>query len=142
MSVYQNILVAIDLGDSSATVVQQASALAQLCEAKLTVMHVVNYSPSPNTSSMTASVDEAEKKLTDAARNQIEELLQKEALDSGVGMLITSGKARVEIARVAEKENVDLLVVGAHVSKGLADLFGSTAKSVLDQVKCNVLVVR
>jgi universal stress protein A len=142
MSVYQHILTAIDFGDSSATVLQQASALARLCEAKLTVVHVVNYSPSPNTGSMSPPVDEAESKLTDAARNQLQELLQKEALSEGVATIITSGKAKVEIARIAEQENADLLVVGAHVSKGLSGIFGSTTSSVLDQAKCNVLVVR
>ena len=142
MSVYQHILAAIDLGDISATVLQQASALAKLSEAKLTVLHVVNYSPSPNPGSMTAPVDENESKLVDAARNQIQELLQKEALSDGVATIITSGKAKVEIARIAEQEQADLLVVGAHVVKGLAGLFGSTTSSVLDQAKCNVLVVR
>ena len=142
MSVYTHILAAVDLGDISATVVQQASVLAKLCDAKFTVLHVVNYSPSPNTGSMTPPIDDNETKLVDAARAQVIELLQKEALDEGTSTIIATGKAKVEIARIAEQEQVDLLVVGAHTWKGLSGLFGSTTNSVLDQAKCNVLVVR
>ena len=142
MPVYQHILAAVDLGDKSASVLQQAAELAKMCEAKYTVLHIVNYSPSPNPGSMTASADETENSLIEAARIQLQELLQKEALDKGVDTIITSGKAKVEIARIAEQEKADLLVVGAHVVKGLAGMFGSTTKSVLDQAICNVLVVR
>ena len=142
MPVYQHILAAIDFGDNSATVLQQASVLAQLCEAKFTVMHVINYAPSPNPGPMTTPTDETENNMVEAARNQLQELLQREALSNGIETIITSGKAKVEIARIAEQEKADLLVVGAHVSKGFAGLFGSTTNSVLDQATCNVLVVR
>ena len=142
MSVYQHILAAVDLGDKSAAVLQQASELAKMCNAKYTVLHIVNYSPSPNPGSMTSPTDEAENNLIKTAQTQLQELLQKEALDKGVDTIVTSGKAKVEIARIAEQEKADLLVVGAHIWKGLAGLFGSTTNRVLDQATCNVLVVR
>jgi len=142
MPVYQHILAAVDLGDKSASVLQQAGELAKICGAKYTVLHVVNYSPSPNPGSMTASTDETENSLIEVARKQLQELLQKEALDKGVDTIVTSGKAKVEIARIAEQEKADLLIVGAHVVKGLAGLFGSTTNSVIDQATCNVMVVR
>ena len=43
MPVYQHILAAVDFGDHSAKMLQHAQAMAQLCEAELTVLHVVNY---------------------------------------------------------------------------------------------------
>lgn len=52
------------------------------------------------------------------------------------------GEPREEIIRIAEQENVDLIVVGSHGEHGLALLLGSTANSVLHYAKCDVLAVR
>jgi universal stress protein A len=141
MSVYQHILAAVDFGENSAKVLQQAMAMAQLCAAKLSVMHVVNYSASSDTDYMLPDADELENKMIEAARNQIKELLQREALTGSVHAIIRSGRPKIEIVRAAEQEGADLIVVGAHGRHGIAGLLGSTANRVLDGAKCNVLVV-
>ena len=66
MPVYQHILTAIDLGDNSAMVLQQAAALAQLCDAELTVLHVVNFSIPPDVDPVTPAMDTIEQELIDA----------------------------------------------------------------------------
>jgi len=142
MPVYQNIIAAVDLGDTSAMVLQHASALAQECEARLTVLHVVNYSPLPNPGQMMATVDDQESKLIEEANRQVQQLLEREALSHGVGAIVCAGRPKVEIHNVAKREKADLLVVGAHGRHGLAGLLGSTTNRVLEQASCDVLVVR
>lgn len=52
------------------------------------------------------------------------------------------GSPKLEIVRVAEERQVDLIVVGSHGRHGLALLLGSTANGVLHHAKCDVLAVR
>jgi universal stress protein A len=52
------------------------------------------------------------------------------------------GSPKLEIVRVAEENNVDLIIVGSHGKHGIALLLGSTANGVLHHAKCDVLAVR
>lgn len=142
MAVYQHILAAVDLGEHSATVLQQAAALAQVCDARLTALHVVNYSLSPDLDYVLPPSDETEARLIGGAQQQLQELLEREALSSGVGTVVVSGRPKVEIVRVAEREEADLIVVGAHGRHGLTGMLGSTTDRVLHRAGCNVLTVR
>jgi len=142
MPVYQHVLAAVDLGGNSATVLQHAAPVAEMCDARLTVLHVVNYSPSPDIDYVLPPSDETENKLIKAAEKRLRELLEREALTSGVGTIVVSGRPKVEIARTAEREKADLIVVGAHGRHGLSGLVGSTADRVLHHAKCDVLTVR
>lgn len=141
MPVYKNILVTVDLGDHSAKVLQQAAALAQLCDAELSVLHVVNYTLASDMDYEIPSFDENESKLIKVAENQLNELLEREALTDGVGKIIKSGRPKIEILRVADMEKMDLIVIGAHGRHGLVGMLGSTADRVLNLAHCNVLVV-
>jgi len=141
MPVYKNILVTVDLGDHSAQVLQQAAALAQLCDAELSVLHVVNYTLASDMDYEIPSFDENESKLIKAAENQLNALLEREALTVGVGKIIKSGRPKIEILRVADMEKMDLIVIGAHGRHGLVGMLGSTADRVLNLAHCNVLVV-
>lgn len=139
---YQHILTAIDLSDNSAMVLQQAAALAQLCDAELTVLHVVNFSIPPDVDPVTPAMDTIEQELIEAAQKRLDELLERQALTKAVGTIVNSGRPKVEIMRIAAREKVDLIVVGAHGHHGIAGLLGSTADRVVDRAICSVLVVR
>ena len=52
------------------------------------------------------------------------------------------GQAAREMHRIANEEDVDLIVVGSHGRHGLALIFGSTSNSVLHGANCDVLAVR
>jgi universal stress protein A len=142
MTVYQHLLAAVDLGENSAKVLQQAAALAQACNARLTVLHVVNYTPPTDMDYVIPPEDEKEKELIEAASQQLQELLEREALTSGVETKVISGRPKIEITRVAEQAQADLIVVGAHGRHGLFALLGSTTDRVLHSASCNVLTVR
>jgi universal stress protein A len=142
MSVYQHILVAVDFNDHSTTVLQQAAALAQLCEAELSVLHVVDYSTPSDEDNVIAVEDAAESRKVNAAERQLRVLLEREALSRGVRAVVGSGHPGIEILRQAERENADLIVIGLRTGHGLAMLAGHTVHHVLTSAGCNVLLVR
>jgi universal stress protein A len=60
-----------------------------------------------------------------------------------VRRLVTVGRAADEIARVADEQKVDLIVMGTHGRRGLSRLLlGSVAEGVLRRVACPVLFVK
>ena len=64
--------------------------------------------------------------------------------DSGVSMTerrVAFGGASDCIITLAERESADLIIIGAHGRSGLKRLLGSTASSVLNRARCDVLVV-
>jgi len=142
VAVYQHIIAAVDLGENSAKVLQHAAPLAEICDARLTVLHVVNYIPASDMDYLIPPSEDSENKLIEAAQQQLQALLEREALASGVETITVTGRPKVEIARVAEQQQADLIVVGAHGRHGLAGLLGSTAERVLHRVSCDVLTIR
>tara|TARA_B110000977_G_C10839957_1_gene401574 strand:- start:75 stop:575 length:501 start_codon:yes stop_codon:yes gene_type:complete len=56
--------------------------------------------------------------------------------------LVEFGRPTDLIVEVAERENVDLIILGSHGKHGVALLLGSTADGVLHHAKCDVLAVR
>jgi universal stress protein A len=142
MPVYQHILTAVDFGDQSEKVLQHALALAHLCEAELSVLHVVNFNLPSDTDYMIPLEEDLESRLTGQAEHQLHELLGRAAHPGGVRAIIASGRPKIEIVHVAEREKADLVVIGAHGRHGLAGMFGSTANHVLTRAACHVLVVR
>jgi len=142
MSVYQHVLAVIDFSEASTRVLQHAAPLAELCNARLTVLHVVNYSPAPEFEYMLPREDDSEFKLIEAAEKRLQELLVREALSSGVEAKVVVGRPKVEIVRIAERNKVDLIVIGAHGQHGIGGLLGSTTDRVLHHAACDVLTVR
>jgi len=142
MAVYQHLLAAVDLGENSARVLQHAASLAQLCIARLTVLHVVNYTSPLDMDYVIPPEDEKETQLIEAAYKRLQALLEREALSSGVETVVVSGRPKIEITHVAEQVKADLIVVGAHGRHGVKALLGSTTDRVLHNASCHVLTVR
>jgi universal stress protein A len=142
MSGYKHILAAIEFDESSTTVLQSAAAMAQLCQADLTVVHVVRNPVVIEMDIEAPTIYELESKLVELAQKQLQSLLAKSVSASNVRSIVTAGRPKDEIISIAEKEKVDLIVVGAHGRHGLSKLLGSTANRVLTHAACDVLVVR
>ena len=86
-------------------------------------------------------------KLDEKARKQMEEDIKElEGLGFSVKRLITIGNPWEEILKVAESEDVSLIVMGSHgcgrLSCELEKLIGSTTENVVRYAKKPVLVVR
>tara|TARA_B110000967_G_scaffold190389_1_gene215071 strand:+ start:130 stop:636 length:507 start_codon:yes stop_codon:yes gene_type:complete len=61
---------------------------------------------------------------------------------NNVSALVEFGRPTDLIVEVAERENIDLIILGSHGKHGVALLLGSTADGVLHHAQCDVLAVR
>jgi len=83
-------------------------------------------------------------KLEDFAKAQLEQLAKELGRNNGqVETRLTIGIPAEEIVEVANKDSVDLIVMGTHGWTGIRHmLLGSVAEKVLRMATCPVLVVR
>ncbi|MBX3629769.1 MAG: universal stress protein [Nitrosomonas sp.] len=142
MNDYKKILVAIDFSDYGNIVINQAKHLAGKLNAELSVIHVLDNIPMPDTpygTIITLSVQSGDP-LLEAEKNKFNQVCD----DLGVistGRWLIWGKPQEEITGLAAKEKIDLIIVGSHGHHGLAALMGSTAKGVIFNAECDVLTV-
>ncbi len=140
---YQHILLAADFSENTEFIVARAREIAHQHMAKLSVVHVLDNIPMPDTSygtiiSLGDELDNQQLKQEKIALNKLGEAL---GVPSNQRWLIW-GTPKEEITTLALQEGVDLIVIGSHARHGLALLLGSTASGVLHHAPCDVLAVR
>lgn len=139
---YQHLLIAVDLTEASETVARRAQAVAERCDARLSLVHVVEYVPvDPAGEALLPPPVNMEDELMDAARKRLDTLAEKLGLPD-CRRHVVLGNIKTEVARIARENEVDLIVLGSHERHGLQLLLGSTEKSVLSAAPCDVLAVR
>ncbi len=94
-----------------------------------------------------AETEKLDEELIEKAKKQMEEDVKElEGLGFSVKKHITIGSPWEEILKVAESEDVSLIVMGSHgcgrLSCELEKLIGSTTENVVRHAKKSVLVVR
>jgi len=142
MSAYKHLLLALDFGPEHEQLVARAQELARLHQARLTLVHVVEYMGPAYAGDMPLPDDfEIDRMLMEKAMEQLEGLAVDLRLPN-VAAKVELGVPKHEITRVAKELNVDLIVVGSHGRHGLQLLLGSTANGVLHLAHCDVLAVR
>ena len=141
MSIYQNILVAIDLNEEADQVIQRAHQLALQSSAKLTLVHVTEPLSYAYGGDMPMDLSSIQTDLYDQAQQRMSGLVQQKQLGE-VDQLLLSGHIKTEVHRVATELSSDLIVVGSHGRHGLALLLGSTSNGILQGATCDVLAVR
>ena len=141
MSIYQNILVAIDLNEEADRVIQRAHQLALQSSAKLTLVHVTEPLSYAYGGDMPMDLSSIQTELYDQAQQRLSGLVQQKQLGE-VDQLLLSGHIKTEVHRVASELSSDLIVVGSHGRHGLALLLGSTSNGILQGATCDVLAVR
>jgi universal stress protein A len=143
MSTYQHILLAVDFSPQDNQVAQKAKRLSQQTGAKLSLIHVLDNIPMPDTPYGTVipldtktsyAMLETEKQKLNLIGDRLE-------INPDCRWLIW-GEPRQEIIHISEQEKIDLIIVGSRGRHGLALLLDSTANKVLYHAKCDVLAVR
>jgi len=140
---YQHVLLAVDYSEQGVYVAEKARSLAYRYQAKLSIIHVLDNIPMPDTNYGTViplnqySSDE----LLEAEKVKLMQLGDQLNVDLANRWMLW-GVPKQEIIHIAEQEQVDLIVVGSHGRHGLALLLGSTANSVLHYAKCDVMAIR
>ncbi len=143
MSCYKHILLAADFTEKGSIVTKKAKQLAKDNQAQLSLIHVVDNPPIVDAGYgpiIPIGIDFTEQLIT-SAKKRLEKLADKFELKESKQWL-EMGSPKLEIVRVAEENNVDLIIVGSHGKHGIALLLGSTANGVLHHAKCDVLAVR
>ena len=143
MTLYQHILLAVDFFEQDNVVVNRALDLAAGCQARLSLIHVVDSLPIVDTGlgmDIPYPLDLADE-LTEVAKSRLAHLANRLGVAESDTWLVT-GSPKLEIIRIANEQRVDLIVLGSHGRHGLALLLGSTANSILHHAQCDVLAVR
>ena len=155
MSHYKNVIVAIDLSEESLPLCHKALEVADPRQAKLLLVHVVEYVYQVNTLydplyyPGVENIVADENELLEIAKERMQKLLTDLAesmKDRNVreqcSLEVLVGIPKTEILRLADEKHSDLIVCGSHGRRGLELLLGSTANAILHQAHCDVLAVR
>ena len=141
MSVYRNVLLAVDLNADSVGIGRRARDLVALLGAQLTVLHVVEYVPvEPVGESMMPPLQLLDE-LAASARQRLIALCADIGVDAD-HQRVEVGNVKAEIVRVARAMQCDLIVLGARERHGLSIFVNLTEDTVLHAASCDVLAVR
>ncbi len=143
MAHYKHILLAADFSDHGHNVANKAKELAVANQAQLSIVHIVDNLPITDATygPIIPFDGDLSVQIMEAAKKRIATLAKK--LDIAEDkQWVELGSPKFEIVRIADENEVDLIVVGSHGRHGLALLLGSTANGVLHNAHCDVLAVR
>jgi universal stress protein A len=143
MKDYQHILLAVDFSEHGDYVAEKAKSLAYRYQAKLSIIHVLDNIPMPDTNYGTVIPldQDSSYDLLEAEKAKLMQFGDQLNVDLANRWLVW-GVPKQEIIHIAGQEQVDLIVVGSHGRHGLALLLGSTANAVLHYALCDVLAIR
>lgn len=146
MIAIKKVLVATDFSAPSETAVNYARAMARAFGAELHVLHVFEplWITSADVVGGGVALATMIQGLEDTARKQLEDSATEEDRRElkAVTAMITSESPAREIARYANEQKVDLLVIGTHGRSGITRmLIGSVAEKVVRLAPCPVLTV-
>jgi len=142
----RRILLPTDFSEVSSVALEYAIDMMRRYGAKLYIIHVIHdiskriggwYTPHP-------SVDEMSKDIESAAKKELERFgLEELRRQKDVERVVLKGTPQEEIIKFANKNKIDLIIIGATTKKGVGRLlFGSTATPVVRSAPCPVLTVR
>jgi manganese transport protein len=134
---YRRIGVGVELEGGDGAVLAQAVALARSHGAELLAMHVVE---GPTADIYGAEADDRESREDRRRISELAESLRQTDLQArGV---LGFGNPADELVRLVKEEQIDLLVLGAHGHRFIADMaLGQTVSPVLHRLTIPVLVV-
>src|SRR6187397_2989807 len=133
----RSILTAVDFSEPSRVALEFAARLARQCQATLHVLHVENRL-------LTAAARAEGIDLTHETREELTRFTTRAMTGNSTSpqLHIVTGDAWRTICDIAEREQVELIVLGMHGMSGAAHaLFGSTTEGVLHHSDTPVFVV-
>lgn len=144
MTIYKNILVALECGQDAQKILDKAAQLKQEDPSiKLHLVHVVldliiaDWAGSPG--QIPPPLDQ--EVLAQSAGDFLKPFIEEAGL-SAEELIISFGSPAQCILKQAENLQCDLILAGSHSRHGLEVLLGSTAHKILNLAKSDVLLVR
>lgn len=139
MSVYKNILLAVDIAEPSQLILDRAKQLAE--GGDLHIAYVLEPLPNYYGGEIGVNFSSIEKDLFRESSNALKKIADSANIPLN-NQHTLSGRSATKIKELAKELNTDLLVIGSHGQHGLSLLLGSTANGVLHGSSCDVLAVR
>lgn len=141
----KKILCPTDFSEGSSEAISLASELALQTRAEIYLVNVIPVQPAlPTDPNFVFKVPEYERALHSEAEQHLQELAQTlHAQGIQTCTFIGHGDAANEIVRIAEREQVDLIVIATFGRTGWRRFaFGSVTEKVVRLASCPVLTVR
>ena len=141
MSAYKTILLAVNLSKEGHIVAERAMSVAQTNGSTIHIVHAIeplNFSYNDN---ILLDLTNIQHDIEDVAKIHLKQFSADYSIPETNQHLVI-GNAKNEIQALAERLEVDLIVIGSHGRSGFSLLLGSTANGVLHGSKCDVLAVR
>lgn len=139
-----SILVPSDFSPESKKALTYAVAFARQFHAKLTLLHVIEPSGTPDFAKAFPLAMEDDQVMRECKR-ELEKVVQESEIEPELieKILVRFGRAYNEITDAARSLKSDLIIISTHGYTGLKHaLMGSTSERVVRHAKCPVLVVR
>ena len=141
---FSKILVAVDRSENSNRALEYTLKLAKLHESKVTILHVVE--PSPSAPETHTAIRAFEIAVEDEARKFLDSLAERAQKEYGIKPELKwqIGHPAKVIVDVAEKTvGADLIVMGSRGLGGFKELLlGSVSHAVVNHARVPVLIVR
>ena len=137
---FSNMLIAVDGSESAGKAFQRAIYLAQKCNSKLDLVHVVQCEVGGDSANTFEMIEE----LKDKAKKMLEEY-RVEAAKNNVPIQITimQGDPAKVIIELAKAKSYDLIIMGTRGRSSFHELLiGSVSQKVMHHASCPVMVVR
>lgn len=142
---FKKILCPTDFSEPACRAIKAAGEMAEMFSAELILIHVVGPVPVLETPTGLASFDVAayQRELSGSARESLQMRLDNYVPKSVTSrMLVIHGEAAHEVVRVANEENMDLIVLSSHGESGWRRrIFGSVSEKVIRLAECPVLTI-
>ncbi len=142
-----NIIVPTDFSDYSDFALKRALDLAEACQAKIVLAHVV--AEAPDIFALDRFNQEGQKKimkdLVKNSKEHFDEQLAKfpQAQNVEIETRVLRGKPAKEILSLEKQTKADMMVIATHGQTALEEfLWGNTASKLIRYSKSSVLVVR
>ena len=143
---YKNILVPLDTSELAELALSDALSLARLCQAELTLLHVIAPADRVFATDLgyTVYIDQHWDDQKQQALDYLDNVCQRLACrDLSVHKAVETGAAAETIVDYASKNGIDLIVMATHGRSGLQRwVYGSVADKVLRGATGPVLLVR
>jgi len=140
----KKILTPVDFSENSPKIVAYACHMAEKFEARLTVVYIVeSLNPYEGFAVPHISLAEFAEGLQKSAQDKMADFTEEHIPPSlAYDAKVMIGDVAATINSIAEKEGMDMIVMGTHGYKGLKHaLFGSVAERVVKTAPCPVLMI-
>lgn len=144
---FKKILSPTDFSELSYEAMKAANELALHFSAELYVVHVVPPIPTANvpapTSPSSFHISSYRQELEESSKKSLDEIVKQQiSKEVRAHPIVLEGDASYQIVRIAEEENVDLIVIATHGETGWRRLvLGSVAEKVGRLAPCAVLTI-